>query len=258
MRISMFKFVCRVVVITGLKRERTPLAGLRLVEREMHPTQSGLSPCLPPMAGVRGWRLLVLLWMWVLPAWAGRHWTLDLGARTRLMWVRSRQIRAVAVGGPRKVGSMLWTPGCKVEAGWARLVARGMAPRRPGRITDLGACRRWLGAPCLEEPVASWQGLSRVTPGTSFPGIQGALAVRRVRKTSVRRDQIDLGAPEMETRALGVRGHPWCRRCPTAWRGCWVVLVRLGGRGFQPCNLGEAWMAMTNVCRGRMATMRLE
>ena len=162
----------------------------------------------------------MLPWMWVLPSWAGRPWTLDLGARARMMRVRSRPIRAVAAGGLRKVDSTPRTPGCKVEAGWARLVARGMAPRRSGRIADLGACRRWLGAPCLEGPVASWQGPCLVTPGTWFPGIQGALVVRRVRKPSVRRDQIDLGAPEMETRALGVRGHPWCRRCPTAWRGC--------------------------------------
>ncbi len=196
--------------------------------------------------------------MWVLPSWAGRSWTLDLGAQARKMRVRWRPIRAVAAGGLRQVNSTPRTPGCQVEAEWARLVARGMAPRRCGRIADLGASRRWLGAPCLEGPVASWQGMCLGTPGTWFPGIRGALVVRGVRKPSMRRGQIDLGAPVMETKALGVRGHPWCRRCPTAWRGCWVVLIRLGDRGFQPRSLGEVWMAMTNVCLERMATTRLE
>ena len=110
----------------------------------------------------------------------------------------------------------------------------------------------------MEGLVTSWLVLGLGTPGTWFPGIRGALVVRGVRKPSMRRGQIDLGAPVMETKALGVRGRPWYRRCPTAWRGCWVVLIRLGGRGFQPCNLGEVWMAMTNVCLERMATTRLE
>ena len=54
MQISMFEFVCRVVAIAGSKGEWFPLAGSRLVEREMHPKQPGLSPFLPPMAGARG------------------------------------------------------------------------------------------------------------------------------------------------------------------------------------------------------------
>ena len=53
MQISMFEFACRVVVIAGSKGERFPLAGLRLVEREMDPRRPELPPFLPPMTGAR-------------------------------------------------------------------------------------------------------------------------------------------------------------------------------------------------------------